>query len=175
MRYVAFLRGMNLGGRRITNDELCTCFVALGLRDVWAYQAAGNVVFDSRITTSKLARLIEGGLRDELGYDVPVFLRSAEEVAAIAAAEPFSDSRGSAGGKVQVGMLREEPSSSARDAALSHATAADRLAILGRDLYWLPAGGVSESDLEFRAIDRALGSMTVRTQGTIQRLAKKLT
>ena len=44
----------------------------------------------------------------------------------------------------------------------------------GRELFWLPAGGLSESDLDFKAIDEALGPMTVRTQGTFARLAKKL-
>jgi hypothetical protein len=44
-RYVAFLRGMNLGGRRISNDDLRSRFEALGCEDVATFRASGNVVF----------------------------------------------------------------------------------------------------------------------------------
>ena len=46
-RYVAFLRGMNLGGRRIKNDELRQCFEELDLSDVSCFRASGNVLFAS--------------------------------------------------------------------------------------------------------------------------------
>lgn len=42
--WVAFLRGMNLGGRRLTNDELRAAVTACGCDDVETYQASGNVV-----------------------------------------------------------------------------------------------------------------------------------
>ena len=44
-RYVAFLRGMNLGERRIKNDELGLEFEALGLDEVASFRASGNVIF----------------------------------------------------------------------------------------------------------------------------------
>ena len=47
-RYVAFLRGMNLGNRRIKNDELRRCFEVLDLTDVACFRASGNVIFTSR-------------------------------------------------------------------------------------------------------------------------------
>src|SRR6476469_5768259 len=94
-RYVAFLRGMNLGGRRIKNDELRRHFEEMGFEEVATFRASGNVVFSDpgRETESKLARRVEAELDERLGYDVPVFLRSAEEVSAIAALEPFDRKR----------------------------------------------------------------------------------
>ena len=45
-RYVAFLRGMNLGkNRRIKNPELLAEFERLGFEDVATFRASGNVVF----------------------------------------------------------------------------------------------------------------------------------
>ena len=44
-RYVAFLRGMNLGKRRIKSSELVAHFEAMGLEDVATFRASGNVVF----------------------------------------------------------------------------------------------------------------------------------
>ena len=93
-RYVAFLRGMNLGRRRIKNEELRAEFEALGFEDVATFRASGNVIFGAGRTIKKaLARTIEHGLGEALGYEVPVFLRSCAEVAAIAAQEPFPAKR----------------------------------------------------------------------------------
>ena len=44
-RYIAFLGGMNLGGRRITNDDLSSHFEALGCEEVATFRASGNVIF----------------------------------------------------------------------------------------------------------------------------------
>ena len=56
---------------------------------------------------------------------------------------------------------------------LALATDEDLLAIEGRELYWLPSGGISESDLDLKAIDKALGKGTTRTMGTIEQIAAK--
>src|ERR1700744_4646979 len=94
-RYVAFLRGMNLGNRRIKNPELVAHFEAMGLEDVATFRASGNVVFADSAAGSgaeweaKLRQGGEGELAERLAYPVAVFRRSAEEVAAIASREPF--------------------------------------------------------------------------------------
>jgi uncharacterized protein (DUF1697 family) len=49
-RYVAFLRGINLGGRRIANDELRSHFEALGCEDVATFRASGNLTSWSQQT-----------------------------------------------------------------------------------------------------------------------------
>ena len=92
-RYVAFLRGMNLGGRRITNER-----AADRLRRPRAdrrrhlprqrQRRLRRARRASRARTSR--RRVEAGLAETLGYEVPVFLRSCEQVAAIAAREPFT-------------------------------------------------------------------------------------
>ena len=61
----------------------------------------------------------------------------------------------------------------ARKKALALAPDEDRLAIEGRELYWLPSGGISDSDLDLTAIDTALGEGTMRTMGTIEQIAAK--
>lgn len=175
MQYVAFLRGMNLGRRRITNDDLCGCFRGLGLQNAWAFLASGNVAFESpSASRAQVSQLIEIGLSEALGYDVPTFLRTAREVAAIAAAVPFAEPQGAAGGKLQVSLLGENPSAAQRKKALSFATQQDQLAIEGQEFYWLPEGKITESELDLKGIEAALGAMTMRTQRTLQRLSKKL-
>jgi len=173
-RYVAFLRGMNLGGRRITNDELRLHFEALGCEDVATFRASGNVIFaDDGEPPAKLTSRLEGGLAEALGYEVPVFLRSAGELLAIAAHEAFDAKLVDASkGKLQIALLMKKPSA-ATAKALALSTDADRLAIEGRELYWLPDGGMSDSELDLKAIAVALGPTTIRTKGTIDQIAAK--
>jgi len=175
-RYVAFLRGMNLGGRRIKNEELRRHFEEMGFEEVATYRASGNVIFSvpGREAESKLSMRVEAELDERLGYDVPVFLRSIEEVAAIAAQQPFDTNLvKKSKGKLQVSLLKKKPSAAAKKKALALANDEDHLAIKGRELYWLPSGGISESDLDLKAIDKALGAGTIRTMGTIEQIASK--
>jgi uncharacterized protein (DUF1697 family) len=175
-RYVAFLRGMNLGGRRIKNDELKREFEQLGLDDVSCFRASGNVIFASgEKGEEKLKRRLEAGLGKSLGYEVPVFLRNAAELEAVSAEEPFDSALLSASkGKLQVAFLPSAPAAKARQQALALASDEDRLAIEGRELYWLPSGGISESELDLKTIESAVGPWTMRTKGTVDQIAAKL-
>ncbi|MBA2337383.1 MAG: DUF1697 domain-containing protein [Acidimicrobiia bacterium] len=173
-RLAAFLRGMNLGGRRVTNDDLCAAFAAVGLTDAAAFRASGNVVFSSDDGVGPLRRRIEDGLADALGYPVPTFLRTASEMRAIADHQPFpADVIAASAGKLQVVLLAVAPGAKARREVLALATDDDRLAVDGTELYWLPAGGVSQSDLDQKAVDAAVGVGTQRTKGTLDLLAAK--
>jgi len=174
-RYVAFLRGMNLGGRRIKNDELRAEFEALGFEDVATFRASGNVIFGAGSgSEAALTKKIEAGLGDALGYEVPVFLRSCAEVTGIASREPFEAKPVAASkGKLQVSFLAKKPAAAARGKVEALSTDEDRLALIGRELYWLPSGGISESDLDWKPIDAALGSGTMRTMGTVEQIAAR--
>ena len=175
-RYVAFLRGMNLGNRRIKNEELRAEFETLGFADVATFRASGNAIFGSADDRGEgtLTKEIEAGLGDALGYEVPVFLRSCVEVAAIAARAPF-DAHAVAGseGKLQVLLLQKKPTAAARRKVLALASDEDRLAIEGRELFWLPSGGTIDSGLDLKAIDADRGRGTMRTKGTIEQIAAK--
>ena len=175
-RYVAFLRGINLGGRRIKNEELRRHFEEIGFEEVATFRASGNVIFSTpgSEAEAELAQRVEAELGERLGYEVPVFLRSIEEVAAIAAREPFeAKAVAKSKGKLQVSLLQKKPSAAAKKKALAAATEEDLLAIEGRELYWLPSGGISESDLDWKPIEAALGPGTIRTMGTVEQIAAK--
>ena len=175
--YVAFLRGMNVGGHRLSNDELRSHFQTLGFAAVATFRASGNVVFahpaaDAAGAGHEPKARIEAGLEQALGYAVPTFIRSFAQVRAIAAAQPFPAERvRCAGGKLQVSLLAAPPTRRARAAVLSMAGEEDALAFGARELYWLPSGGLLESALDVDAIDRLLGASTRRTKGTIELIA----
>ncbi len=174
--YVAFLRGMNLGNRRIKNPELKKHFEGMGLEEVATFRASGNVVFSdpSGEAESKLQKRVEKELDERLGYDVAVFLRSCAEVSAIAAREPFSKAAlKKSKGKLQVQFLPKKPSAKAKKQGLAQATDEDQMTIEGRELYWLPAVGLSETDVDLKLFDKALGRGTMRTMGTVEAIAAK--
>jgi uncharacterized protein (DUF1697 family) len=177
-RLVAFLRGMNVGGHRLSNEELRRHFAALGFAEVATFRASGNVVFavdaGAREAPRALERRIEQGLAERLGYAVPTFVRADAQVRAIAAARPFDPERvlGSAG-KLQVSLLGASPPRALREQVLALAGEEDLLAFGERELYWLPSGGLLESALQLELIDGLLGPSTRRTKGTIELIAAK--
>jgi uncharacterized protein (DUF1697 family) len=175
-RYAAFLRGINLGRRRVTGEQLRAPFLGLGLAGVETFLASGNVVFEAEggASEGELEARIEGALESSLGLRATTFLRSAAEVAAMAARSPFSGEEPSGeGGKLQVILLPAEPGPEAAATALVHASEEDRLALHGRELYWLPQGLMSASALDLGALDKLVGPTTIRTANTIGRLYSK--
>lgn len=176
-RYVAFLRGVNLGShRRVKNDDLRRCFEEMGFEEVSTFRASGNVVFATpkREAEGKLAKRVEAELGKQLRFAVTVLLRSCEEVAAIAAREPFNSKLvAKSKGKLQVSLLAKKPSASAKQKALALAGDDDLLAIEGRELYWLPSAGTIDSELDLKALEAILGLDTRRTMGTIEQIAAK--
>jgi uncharacterized protein (DUF1697 family) len=175
-RYVAFLRGINLGNRRVKSPELIAHFEAIGLEEVATFRASGNVVLvdPAGESEAKLQARIEAGLDERLGYDVAVFLRSAKEVTAIAAREPFPTTAiKRSKGKPQVDLLAKKPSAKATKEALALAASDDLMVVEGRELHWLPSVGLSETEVDMKALDAALGRGTMRTAGTIEAIAAK--
>jgi uncharacterized protein (DUF1697 family) len=142
---------------------------------VQAFRASGNLVFDAPPEPEALlTERIEQGLQGALGYEVVTFLRSSAEVRTIATAEPFeADLVEESKGKLQVAMLTAGPPAQARERVMAHASEHDRLAFGERELYWLPAGGTQQSELDWKAIGAVLGQTTVRTKGTVEQISAK--
>jgi uncharacterized protein (DUF1697 family) len=173
--YAAFLRGMNVGGHRLTNDELRACFAELGFSEVGCFRASGNVVFvGEKEPPEEVTARIEQGLEAALGYAVPTFVRTAAEVGTIAASRPFAAKMVAAStGKLHVALLAAPMAARVRDDVLALQTEQDRLAFGERELYWLPSGRMIDSGLDLKAVEALLGTMTLRTKNTIELIARK--
>ncbi|SQI39676.1 Uncharacterized protein conserved in bacteria [Rhodococcus coprophilus] len=90
-RYVALLRGINVGGIRIRMADLAEVFSAAGHRDVRTVLASGNVLFDSDDDATALEAALEAALTDRFGYDAYTFVVEQSRVADLVAAYPFDD------------------------------------------------------------------------------------
>lgn len=171
--HVAFLRAINTGGRRISNVDLVSAAERLGYREVRAYQASGNVFLGGELPAGvgPIAKHLSAGLSDALGYDVPAIVRSADEVRAIARALPFGDALPAAGSKPQVMLVAEPP---ALDVVAKWSTLEDRLGVVESEIHWWPTSGISASNLDVRGLEEEVGTMTVRTLGTIERISARI-
>jgi uncharacterized protein (DUF1697 family) len=90
-RYVAFLRGINVGGHKIIKmDRLRLAFEELGMRKVTTILASGNVLFESGVSNpATLTTKLETGLEKALGHSVGVVLRTLEQIERLERAQPF--------------------------------------------------------------------------------------
>jgi uncharacterized protein (DUF1697 family) len=172
MRYAAFLRAVNLGrNRRVTGARLEELFEEAGVQEVATFRTSGNVVFEA---PRDMTKELESHLEETLGHDMAIFLRTASQLKAMAAHEPFPARELDASkGKLQVLLLRSKPSAAKQKQALALATDEDRLAFGARELYWLPSGGTMNSTLDQKALGQLIGQATQRTQGTIEQLFAK--
>jgi uncharacterized protein (DUF1697 family) len=172
--YVAFLRGINVGGRTVRNEQLVDVFRGLGFEQVSAFLASGNVIFQTADTDPDgLEARIEAELGSGLGFEVAAFVRPGAAVLAAAGHAPFPDA--SEGGKVHIGFLRAAPVAATKKAVTDLARESDQVVFHGREVFWHVAGRFMDSALSDPAVDKALGGeWTVRTANTVQRIAAKL-
>jgi uncharacterized protein (DUF1697 family) len=175
MRYVAFLRAINVGGHTVRMEALRRHFEAIGAANVETFIASGNVIFDTaRRNASALERALEQHLAASLGFPVATFLRTMPEVAAIAAHCPFTASELTAGAAMYVAFLKNAPPESTKAAVAALRNPVDEFAILGRELYWRRRRDAGESMMAAGRVNVAvLGELTMRNVTTVRRLAAK--
>lgn len=90
IRYIALLRAVNVGNHRVKMERLRELFALAGLQNTGTYINSGNVFFDSDETDrEKLAAVLEDNLRSALGFEVPVFLMTADGLRAVLDEAPF--------------------------------------------------------------------------------------
>lgn len=170
-RYVALLRGINLGpSRRIAMPALREALTARGYEEVRTLLASGNVVLDSELPEAKLATALTQAIEEDFRLDVPVVLRTGKQMAAVLAADPFGDIATDTS-RYSVTFLPEPPDPE-RVAALPPAEGGE-YAVQGRELYlWLP-DGMARSAMATWKWDRLLGvAGTNRNWNTVGKLAE---
>ena len=171
-RLFVFLRAINVGGRRVSMDRLRSLFETLGFETPETFIASGNVIVEaSGAYRTRLERRIEKHLAAELGYEVAAFVRTREELAAIAEAVPFGPvSRGA----VHVGFLVAEPDADASDRVSALGNDVDTFRLVGREVYWLARNGMGRSTITGAQLERALAApTTMRNLNTVHRLLAK--
>ena len=172
-QYIAFLRGINVGGHRVKMDRLKELFEDLGFDDVWTLIASGNVIFRAKSSKPEaLTKKIETLLNQSLGYDVPTILRTPEELTRIVTSKPFTVAQMTlATNDLYVILLTQPAPRQAPEHLAAARTDDDEFFISDREVYWLRRKPISESKISARVFLKALDQPgTSRNMTTLKKL-----
>ncbi|MFC3504688.1 DUF1697 domain-containing protein [Micromonospora krabiensis] len=171
--YVALLRGVNVGTVRLAMADLRRLVTDLGHTDVRTYLQSGNVVFASGVRDAgRLAAGIERALADELGLTVPVLVRSARELAALAGGNPYA-AREDDPTKLLVAFLADAPEPAAVAALTVPGGEEVDFTVTGREVYLhYPKTGYGRSKFTNAYLEKKLGVVaTTRNWRSVRALA----
>ena len=165
-RYVALLRGVNVGGnRKLPMADLRDLFVARGYDDVETYIQSGNVVFSSARKPPPTA--LETAIADQFGLSVTVVLRTAAQMKQVVEANPFPDADPKT---LHVGFMASKPAKSTVASLDGEAFEPDAFAIAGDTLYLHLPNGLGRAKLP-AYLDRKIKiPTTVRNWNTVNKL-----
>ncbi len=165
------LRGINLGpSRRVPMADLRALFGEAGFQDVRTYVQSGNVVLESTAKPAELEREAAALISDRFGFDVPVVVRTARQLAAVVKLNPLGDVAEDPK-RYQVSFLADKPGVDVVRALTEGAVEPERVAFHGREIYaWHPEG-VARSKLWNALAGKGLGvTATARNWTTVTTL-----
>jgi uncharacterized protein (DUF1697 family) len=158
-RYIALLRGINVGQNSLKMDRLRELLANLGLKNAKTYLQSGNVIFEAPLARDWSAR-IEKKLVGESRLPVTVILRTAAEWKKTVADNPFLVEPGIDRSKLHVTFLPSIPIAQALTKLAQIKAAPDRFHLSAKELYLHCPEGYGRSKLSNNAIERALSMKT---------------
>ena len=161
--FVALLRAVNVGGRKLAMTDLKAVADGLGLGAAKTYIASGNLLFTSTNSEGEVKVMLEAALTKHMGKPVGVMVRTAAEMAAVGKANPFAEAPGN---RVVAIFLDDAPPKDAAEMAKNLSD--ERMALGRREIYVHYPSGQGESKLRIPAA--ATG--TARNMNTVLKLAQ---
>jgi uncharacterized protein (DUF1697 family) len=158
MVYVALLRAVNVGGRRLPMADLRELAADLGLEDATTLLQSGNLVFNSSSKSSaSLERRCEAAAEERFGFATEFFVRTAREWAEIIAGNPFPREADHDPGHLLVLLLKSAASAAQASALDGAIRGREYVRIAGTHAYAVYPDGVGESKLTVAVIEAKLG------------------
>lgn len=153
-RCVALLYTVVLtAGQRIRTVDLLEIGRQAGVRPLRTVLSTGNLIFDSDAGTDEAERALEAALLSAFGKPIPVFVRSAVDLGALVAANPFPDETATDPARVAVRIMRRNPAAPSLQRMIAACGPAERFAHRDRAL-WL----ATPDQLSSTALLRAVGA-----------------
>jgi uncharacterized protein (DUF1697 family) len=169
--WIALIRGINVGGKQLPMQSLRELLEELGCTDVKTYIQSGNAVFCSRATdASRLATRIAKAIAAHHGFEPFVLVLSRDELAKVAAGNPYTKAVATEPKFVHAFFLAAVPKAPDLEAMRKVKTASESFVLDGRTLYVHTPDGFGISKLAERA-ERLLGvPATARNWHTVTTL-----
>ena len=179
MIYIAFLRGINVGGKNLLPmKEFVAVLEGLGCQNVSTYVQSGNAVFESRETiASRLSEMVSAEIKKRRGIEPRILLLKPEDIERAIRENPFPEA-GTVPKSLHIGFLDTSPPAPDLQMLESIKSDSERYRLIDKRFYLHAPEGVGRSRLAANA-EKLLGvSMTDRNWNTVQKvweMAKKLT
>jgi uncharacterized protein (DUF1697 family) len=176
-RYVALLRGINVGGKNVIRmTDLKVCVEKLPARDVATFIQSGNVIFScEEADAAKLTDRIERMLSLRFGYNSRIVLLSEDQLKSAVAAAP--EGFGSEPRKYRYDVIFLKPPLAAADAMrqVSLKPGVDRAHAGDGVLYFSRLIAKSAQSHLSRIVQKPVyASMTIRNWNTTTKLAERM-
>lgn len=170
--FISMLRGINVSGqKKIQMSDLKSLYEDLAFREVSTYIQSGNVIFKTsrRIPEQALATKIQAAIRQKYRFDVPVIIRSLEEMSSILAGNPFTDIETN---RLYITLLNEAPAAERIKSIPVPENATCRFEVRGREIYLYEPDGYGNTRYSNNFFERALSvTATTRNWNTLNKLA----
>lgn len=176
MRFVALLRAVNVGGRKVTMKELKEEAEKLGYTNARTLVASGNLVFDTKKTPdAKLETTLEAAIEKAFGLFSEVMVRNPDEWAAIIKANPFPKKAKDDPAHLVCVVCKDKPDAKAIDAWLKgfreKYDKGEQLKVSGREIYIDYGPSIGQSKL---ILPKKLVTGTARNWNTVLKLQAML-
>ena len=169
-KYIAILRGINVGGRRkILMVDLKKLFQELGFTNIQTYIQSGNVVFETSSSddNATLSNKIEQIISKTYGFEVPVILRTANEIEQAISNNPFFKNKTEVEG-LFLTFLKSIPSAVELENIKSFDFSPDKFEIVGKDIFGFCFGKYHKTKLSNQFFESKLKvSATTRNWKTV--------
>lgn len=175
-KYIAFLRAINVSGHRIIKMErLREIFTDMGYSDVATYIQSGNVIFNTRKAKNEtIAKKIEKGLQDALGFEVEAIVRTMDELKEISEREPYQHIIVDKTVAVYTGFLSHEPEQAAVNILYTYNNDIEECKVIGKEIYYLCYKNKGKEKLTNKVIEQKLKLFsTMRNRNTINKLIEQ--
>lgn len=172
MKHIAFLRGINVGGKnKIKMETLREVCAAIGFENVKTYINSGNIIFETKKTDDKkLAAEIENAIEKEFSFKIKVIVRAIAEIETIVKNNPF-DGQFENDKDLHVFFLEEEMPDEKRELLLSNNNETEQFAVINREIYCLLRVSVLDSLIGKDYIAKKLKvSATARNWRTVNKI-----
>ena len=171
--YVAFLRGINVSGKRkVPMVELRALCERLNLQDVKTYIQSGNIVFKSAIAqTIDLTNLLHNEIQKHFGFDVPVIVHSVDGLTQIIEKNPFIYQEDIAANKIYFVLLSNQPADELLEKLSTEIFENEEYAVVNNCMYLKCSLGYGKAKLNNNLIERKLKVLaTTRNYRTMNKL-----
>ncbi len=172
MKYVALLRGINVGGNNIIRMiDLKTAFEKAGFTNVITYIQSGNVIFETtEKNTEKIREKLEVMLSHEFSYEARTVVRAFDELKKILARIPLSWKKEN-DIRCYVAFIREPVVADAVAADIQINSDVDSIDVATGVIYMTTKmSGLTKSKFNKLAVHKNYKDMTIRNYNTTRKL-----